>query len=448
MSDYSNRWNELQELVRSPQERDLTAAGEGGAEQAQTLARYTTAMDGLKSYCDWRKQTLNQALWSMASSSGPADSRQSAWQSVFSGATSDAQSRVIDSVKDAQDRAPALLEFAATVAQEESQFFTRLGQIPLPTFQGRVITATDEFQQAAAKLKDEWDNLGDDARSAGEKAQAVCTQIREVIYDAVKKLVEEDRGLVDKLNRVKPDPLKPPNDEKAALITMLQAAVQVIMLELNKYTKPMSDYIDQLSDIAAKEERFVVQFTEIRDAMTEFINNTNLTQIAKEYNEAVAKALDIATDCAPSGARQDAIDFVKDAVGLMDPLLNEFNRLYADLIDRNRGIFVGYTDLTRLDEMLKLSTVESTFEDLERSNIESTFKDFIDHTVNWNVSLDGLSDEDKKDFQDIIRTQLEPLSHGIVEANKDGYIEAIKKLIKDRLLPQRKRLEESRGASV
>jgi len=192
----------------------------------------------------------------------------------------------------------------------------------------------------------------------------------------------------------------------------------------------------------------VVQFTEIRDAMTEFINNTNLTQIAKEYNEAVAKALDIATDCAPSGARQDAIDFVKDAVGLMDPLLNEFNRLYADLIDRNRGIFVGYTDLTRLDEMLKLSTVESTFEDLERSNIESTFKDFIDHTVNWNVSLDGLSDEDKKDFQDIIRTQLEPLSHGIVEANKDGYIEAIKKLIKDRLLPQRKRLEESRGASV
>jgi hypothetical protein len=448
MSDYSKRWDELQELVRGPEERDLAAAGEGGAEQAQTLARYTTAMDGLRSYCDWRKQTLNQALWSMASSSGSADSRQSAWQSVFSGAASDAQSRVIDSVKDAQERAPALLEFAATVAQEESQFFLRLGQIPLSTFRGRVIAATNDFQVAAAKLKDEWDKLGDEARSAGEKAQAVCAQIREIVYDTVKKLVEEDRGLTEKLNNVKPDPNKPPNDEKAALIEMLKAVVQLTMYELNKYTKPMSEYIDQLSDIASKEELFVVQFTEIRATVAEFLKNTNLTSMATEYNEATAKALDLAADCAPSGARQDAIDFVKDAVGLMDPLLNEFNRLYTDFIDQNRGIFVGYVDLSRLDDLLKISAAESTCEDLEKSNIETTLNDFLDHTVNWNVSIDGLSDEDKKDFKDIIRTQLEPLSHGIVEANEDRYIDIIRKLIKDRLVPQRRLLEESKGASA
>jgi hypothetical protein len=170
MSDYSKRWDELQGLVHSPQERDLTAAGEGGAEQAQTLARYTVAMDALKSYCDWRKQTLNQGLWSMASSSGSPESRPSSWQSFFSSAASDAQSRVSDSVRNAGDKAPALLEFVANLAREESQFFSRLGQIPLPTFQGQVIAATDEFQQDAARLRDEWERLGDGVRSVGEKA--------------------------------------------------------------------------------------------------------------------------------------------------------------------------------------------------------------------------------------------------------------------------------------
>ena len=182
MSDYSKRWDELQELVRSPEEHDLAAAGEDGAEQVRT--RYAVALDGFKSYCDWRKQTLNQALWSMASSSGSADSRQSAWQSVFSSAASDAQSRVIDSVKDAQERAPALLEFAATVAQEESQFFLRLGQIPVPTLQGRVIATTDEFQQAAAKLKEEWERLGDGVRSGGSRHSSAIALCRpDVICD-------------------------------------------------------------------------------------------------------------------------------------------------------------------------------------------------------------------------------------------------------------------------
>ena len=448
MSDYSKRWDELQDRLRVPQERDLSAAGEDGSEQAKTLARYSVASDALKSYCDWRKQTLNQALWSMASSSGDGDSRQSAWASCFSNAASEAQSKVADSVKNADDKAPSLREFAATVVQEEAQFFSQLGKIPLSTFQGQVITYTDTFQQAAAKLRDEWDRLGDDARTAGEKAEKVYAQIREIIYNTVEKLVQQDRGIQDKLNNVKPDPAKPPKELRDALIALLQAAVQIAMYELNKYTRPMCDYIEQLTDIAAKEELFVVRFTEIRAAVSEFLRDTNLERATREYNEAKAKALDLAADCATSGARQDAIDFVQDAMGLMDPLLKEFNRLYADFIDRNRGIFVGYVDLSRMDELLKLSSAQQACEDLERSNIETTLKDFLDHTVNWNVSLDGLSDDDKKDLQDVIRAQLEPLSHGIVEVNNDRYVDVVRRLFKERVLPQRKLLEESKGASV
>lgn len=101
-----------------------------------------------------------------------------------------------------------------------------------------------------------------------------------------------------------------------------------------------------------------------------------------------------------------------------------------------------------MDELLKLSSAQQACEDLERSNIETTLKDFLDHTVNWNVSLDGLSDDDKKDLQDVIRAQLEPLSHGIVEVNNDRYVDVVRRLFKERVLPQRKLLEESKGASV
>lgn len=446
MSDYSKRWDELQELVRSPEEHDLAAAGEDGAEQVRT--RYAVALDGFKSYCDWRKQTLNQALWSMASSSGSADSRQSAWQSVFSSASAEAQSRVMDSLKNAGELAPALREFVATVAQEESQFFLQLGQIPVPTLQGRVIATTDEFQQAAAKLKEEWERLGDGVRSVGEKSASVCAQIRKIVYETVENLVKEDRGLTEKLNKVKVDPSKPPNSELAAAGQIIQATVQTAMSVLNQYTRPMSDYIGQLTEIASKEELFVVQFAEIRTAVAEFLQNTNLEHIATEYNEAKAKALELAVDCVASGARQDAIDFVQDAVALVDPLLKEFNRLYADFIDRNRGIFVGYVDLSRLDEMLKISAAESACEDLEKSNIEATLSVFLEHTLNWDVSIDGLFEDDVKALKDLIRTQLEPLSHGIVEANSDGYYSVAWRLMKDRLLPKRKQLEESKGASA
>ena len=446
MGEYSKRWDELQDLVRGPEDRDLAAAGENGAEQAQTLARYTVAMDGLKSYCDWRKQTLNQALGSMDSFSGSADSRQSAWHSIFSSASAEAQSRVMDSVKNAGELAPALREFVATVAQEESQFFLQLGQIPVPTLQGRVIATTDEFQQAAAKLKEEWERLGDGVRSVGEKAASVCAQIRTIVYETVENLVKEDRGLTEKLNKVKIDPSKLLKSELAAAGQIIQATVQTAMSVLNQYTRPMSDYIDQLTEIASKEELFVVQFAEIRTAVAEFLHNTNLEHIATEYNEAKAKALDLAVDCVTYGARQDAIDFVQDAVVRVDPLLKEFNGLYTDFIDRNRGIFVGYVDLSRLDELLKISAAQSACEDIEKSNIETTLNAFLEHTLNWDVSIDGLFEDDAKALKDLIRTQLEPLSHGIVEANSDGYHSVAWRLMKERLLPQRKLLEESKGA--
>jgi hypothetical protein len=444
MSDYNNRWVELQDRLRSPEERDLTAVGENGTEQAQILSRYSVASDTLESYCEWRGQALTMIASAIDSLSGSPDSRQSSWASLLASAASESQSKVMDAVKD--DRAPALREFAATVAQEESQFFLQLGKIPLPSFQGQLIIYTESFQQAATKLKEEWNSLGDGVRSVGEKAASVYSQIRGIVYSTVEKLIEQDRGITQKLNNFKADPSKPPNSELAALAQALQASVQVAMFVLNEYTRPMSDYVQQLTDIASQEDLF--RFTEIRSAVAEFLQNTNLDLATREYNEAKARALDLATDCPTSGSRQDAIEFVQATLARVDPLLSGFNQLYTQFIDQNRGIFVGYVDLSRLDELLKLSAAQTACDELERSNIETTLKEFLDHTFNWNVSVDGLFDEDKAVLQDLIRKQLEPLSHGIVEINNDRYIDVARGLIKERLLPQRKRLEDSRGAGT
>jgi hypothetical protein len=107
---YDFRMQELKAELQTPQNADLAAAGERGAQQAQVLARYTTFVAEIEKYFDWRDGKLQDSLAMLKeeSSSPSGDAAQGKWSEYFARCASDGAKMVTDAPKDADVLAPEL----------------------------------------------------------------------------------------------------------------------------------------------------------------------------------------------------------------------------------------------------------------------------------------------------------------------------------------------------
>jgi chaperonin cofactor prefoldin len=448
MAEYNARWEELQAEVRTPEERDLRSVGERGAEQAQVLSRYTGFMAGLAKYIDWRDRALNDALPILKeeSSSATGIGQQSKWIEHFSRRGEEAFKTIVDLVKEAEKIAPELRRFGETVAQQESAFFAELGRATLAFFQGRVQQYTAEFHREKENLEKKWKALEEQDRPIDQKLAETSRQILKLFEETVAKVTSEQRGLEEKLRDVKVDPSQPmTGGVMNTLGNLLKMGVQSVMEKIEPLRKSADDYNTTLLDLYKREETMVVLFTQIREAVREFLSKTNLDTAIREFNEATRDTFDAAGRCPTSKQRDDAKRLVEKAIDTVKPYMEKFKNEYEVFVGANRGTFVGPVSPKTIDDLLEPSEREHSWEEIERFNIQGKLQEIYDRAVLWNVDIDGLTDEAQKELKATWEIELERLGRGIVAAKDDRMIDQIKALLKDRRRELAERAKSSKG---
>lgn len=450
MPEFTSRLAEMKDVALDAQEADLKAFDTGGVSQVLTLSCYTLAFAALERYETWREQTLLAALDTLDDlEDDTGDERHTAWHNRMVAATAEAMkmiAAIAPSIPSIEVRALGLDVLLNAFELEEGSFFGRMATMPFAQFQGALRQHAITFQAERQRLLDKWENMGDEGRPVGEKAARTLDQVRRLWTETVEKLVAQDRDLLAKLRNVKIDPSKPIKGNALNVVTLLlQAGVQVMMSDLELYRRDSLAYRDELTRLFAAHQLVIIYFTGTREAVRGFLNNTNLPGALADFNKTHAAAEAIAATCVTNGQKADAARFVQLAKEKLAPVMQSFSDAYRNFVTDHSGLFVGAAELTRLNELLALSGTVATWQEAERVDIQSTLTELIEHTNGWEISVDGLSAEDRKELEVALASIAEPLSRGIVAANNDRVVDQFKQLVGDSVKVMQEMVAKSLG---
>ena len=430
MAEYGARWEEFEKGIKEAEEKDYQQQVKD--QPAETLA-ITTRASGLSkilsSYIDWRDRALQEGLQILKeeSTSITASGQRDKWSSHFSKAGQEAAKTILDSVKDYDKKAPNLRKFAEDVAGQELQFFAQVGSAPLAWFQGQVQQYTLEFYKEMNNLEGKWKALGDQDRSVDDKVRESSKQVLTLFQDTVKEFINKERGLEED-TRVLVKKLK--DAPSGTVPSSVKYPLQVVDWFLERLTalrKSTDEYAQKMQESYRYEETVVVMFTQTREMVREFMEKTNLETAIREYNDSYKNSLDMANQCPTPRQRDDAKKFIEKGIYEVKKFLDKFNEEYKEFVDNNRGIFVGPVNEKTLEELLEIQERKKTWIEMEQFNIQTKLRELHQHCIAiFEVDLEGLSEEQKKEMIEFLKSEVERLGRGIIAASDDTVWDRLK----------------------
>lgn len=429
MAEYGARWEEFEKGIKEAEEKDYQQVKDQPTETLPITTRATGLSKTLSSYMDWRDRALKDALQILKeeSTSITANSQRDKWSSHFSKAGQEASKTILDSVKDYDKKAPNLRKFAEDAANQELQFFANIGSAPLAFIQGKIQQYTFEFYKEMNSLEDKWKALGDQDRSVDDKVREASKQILTLFQDSVKEFINKERGLEED-TRVLVKKLK--DAPSGTVPSSVKYPLQVVDWFLERLTalrKTTEDYTQRMQESYRYEDTIVVMFTQTREMVREFMEKTNLETAIKEYNDAYKESLDKAGQCPTSRQRDDAKTFVEKGIYEVKRFLDKFNEEYKEFVDTNRGIFVGPVNEKTLEELLEIQERKKTWVEMEQFNIQTKLRELHQHCITiFEVDMEGLTDEQKKEMKEFLKSEVERLGRGIIAASDDTVWDRLK----------------------
>jgi hypothetical protein len=440
---------ELKAELQTPQNADLAAAGERGAQQAQVLARYTTFVAEIEKYFDWRDGKLQDSLAMLKeeSSSPSGDAAQGKWSEYFARCASDGTKMVTDAPKDSDVLAPELRRYAQSAATQEAAFFGQCGRMPLARMAAEAQRYTQLFHDEADKLEEKWEAFGESDRSIDEKVEDVVRQLDQLFEETVAKVVAEQRRVAELAAKVEFDPSKPvPDTALSAVVAIAKMGVQAIMQTLQRFQVAASAYGDALAQRQYDEGTIVFAFTQVREDVRQFMSRINFDVAMRGYNEAVATAQELAGACPTSGLQKDAKLFASTAAATVQPHMDRFKSGFEDFMHDLKDVFVGPVGDRTVEELVELSRSTASWDELQRLDLPNRLDAaFQDCERTWVMNVEGLSDNDKEALRDVWKKELDELGKGIVDAKQDRIHDHLKLYLKEKKAELAARLRDSRG---
>ncbi len=433
MGNYDRRNKEIDESLKrfidTEYKKKIEDEKRGGAEVIHaTYIRYGA---GLQAYHSIREKALEEALKLVkgVSESTKAAEQQEKWRSVMSAAAKQSYDGLTSTFKDRDfDDFKTLIEI---VALADSDFYNRMGSIPLVEAQGKVMEYLVQLKEEQKNLERKWDELAGDNASLQKKVNEVTEQLMQVFEKTLKEVQQENRlvgeRLAEGVKRAGLDPSKARSEFSTA-----KAALDTLVASVDGMVPDGETYIQRLKDLYRTNETTVILFTQTRKSVKEFLEQTNLEKAIKMVDDAYKKSLDLANGCYTPALKEDAKYFVDDVYKEVESALDKFEDVYEDFVDKHKGIFIGPVGDRTAQDLVNRERWDWVNNEWKRLNIEGELKKIYDDSSDyWDVSLDGvpelLADEIKKD----LKSDLDALSLAVRELTDWTHADAIKFLITD-----------------
>jgi hypothetical protein len=135
----------------------------------------------------------------------------------------------------------------------------------------------------------------------------------------------------------------------------------------------------------------------------------------------------LANQCPTPRQRDDAKKFIEKGIYDAKKFLDRFNEEYKEFVNANRGIFVGPVNEKTLEELLEIQERKKTWVEMEQFNIQSKLRELHQHCIKmFEVDLEGLPEEQKKELKEFFKSEVERLGRGIIAASDDAVWDRIK----------------------
>ena len=455
MAEFNARWEELEKGILEAEAKDYDQLKDKSDDPKSTLPITTRASGlskNLSAYMDWRDRALNDSLDILKeeSTSVTATGQREKWSDYFSKKGQEALKMITDYVKDYEKVAPNLRKFGELVAAQESSFFAKIGTAPIAWFQGQVQEYTHEFYREMNSLEDKWKRLGDGNRSFHEKVESISKDIQRVYDEVVKEMISNQRDFEKKMSSP-----SAPVTKFGAVMMIIKLAVNAQLALVEKYKKTNERYASELAQLSRSNNTTVVIITQIREAVREFLKNTNLNSAVHEFNETKNNSLQVAGQCPTPKQQEDAKKFINKAIPEVEEFMDDFKKEYEEFVSDNRGIFVGPVASSTLEQVLEVDGRKKAWDDVQRINIQTKLQEiYNDSRTIFESDLDdikGMIEVDGKEltYEEALKNywkeEIGRLSEGIVAASNDTAWDRIKKFYTREPLDLASVLQSSKG---
>ena len=175
------------------------------------------------------------------------------------------------------------------------------------------------------------------------------------------------------------------------------------------------------------------------------MDKTNLDTATEEFEESCKNSLAMAGQCPTKAQQDDAKRFMEKGIGIVKDFFADFKSQYEEFISDTKGIFVGPVGDNTIEDLLETRDAEQTWDQITRLDVQSKLKDLYGDALRaWEIDIDGLDDEKKRELESFWKGELEKLSRGLVAASEDTAFDRLRKYYENKKLLKGK-VENSKG---
>ena len=301
---------------------------------------------------------------------------------------------------------------------EERAWFLNLSQINPVAYRDEIVALRLRLATMTQLLEDKWEGLLNDDGQLDEKQLKVMADIYGIVAGLAKDSDASRQKLRDKAQAVAevassetvsssfPGPV-------GDLLTILVEAVKYY----NTYKTTLEGLQPQVKDLTEKELGLLVIFNDTRRDTQLFVEGNNFDTMKALYGEAEDEIESFA-DVGTSGQQYDAEDFVDLVTDYLSKHVSEGETIYNNFVTKHNLKFFGPISADFKESLLETQVWLAEADKVRNLDLEeylSALRDDANSFFGVNLSVDGITDEEREFIEGQLSSDLDALKKAIDE---------------------------------
>ncbi len=326
----------------------------------------------------------------------------------------DRHAQWIDKAKDAAAMAHDAISkdrksmWLARISNEEHTFFFKLMTSQVAPQRDAMVTMTKALQKAEKEFEEKWKKIREADNDIEERMKKIALEYEEILADAAKFAASAE---MESKEALRAKVLVAFNAVNLGIVEIIiKGAIRAIDLKRDLASQRKLEIFALLS----REEGVFATFKEAREMVKEFLEETSYPRVKDAYDRAEDAADALEGQMLTSGQKEDAKDFGAAIKNELAKVFGTAEDAYKEFARKHEYLFFGplgsgyYQELMENDfwkeRSDKWKKSKHDIDDLLRERTQECSDDQV-----LEVSLEGLTSEDKKTIREALETHCRDL---------------------------------------
>jgi hypothetical protein len=317
----------------------------------------------------------------------------------------------------------AALALYTQFVDEERAWFLNLGERNPVAYRDQIVALRIRLANMTELLEEKWEGLLNEDGQLDQKELEVMADINEIVTKLVAEIDTSRQKMRDNVQLVAEVAASEAASSVLSLAGPVGDALGMIAQatkQYNEYKTALENLKPQLKDLVGKELGLLVNFNQTRKDTQLFVEQNNFDKMKALYSEAEDKIESFA-DVGTDGQGSDAEDFVELILGHLSKHVSEGETIYKDFVTKHNLKFFGPISADIKESLTESQVWLAEAEEVRNLDIQELLSSLRDDTnvfFGVNLSVDGISPEEREYIESQLRNDMNALKKAI----EDNYL--------------------------